>query len=67
MRVAHGGVGPPAVTRATRPPGSLSEQMAKDWSKVESYALESGALRLNLSGDVYLFEPIPHGNEPSGE
>lgn len=52
-------LGPMALTRVMCPPGSLSDRVAKDWSTVQSYAIEDGNLRLTLSaGGYYEFKPF---------
>ncbi|MGA9273783.1 MAG: META domain-containing protein [Candidatus Cybelea sp.] len=52
-------LGPMALTRVMCPPGSLSDRVAKDWSTVQSYAIEDGHLRLTLSaGGNYEFVPF---------
>ncbi len=51
--------GPMATTRAMCPPGSLSDRFAKDLASMNAFALEDGALRLELSGGgAYHFEPV---------
>lgn len=46
-------LGPMALTRMMCPPGSLSDDIAKGWSTVQSYAIEDGRLRLTLSAGGY--------------
>ncbi|MGC1380917.1 MAG: META domain-containing protein [Candidatus Baltobacteraceae bacterium] len=56
--------GPMAMTRAMCPPGSLSDRIAKDWESIHAYAIEQGALRLQLSGGgAYDLKPatLPSG------
>jgi heat shock protein HslJ len=52
--------GPMALTRAMCPPGSLHDQIAKNWRFVRSYIIKDGHLFLSLMADggVYEFEPI---------
>src|SRR5262245_28251816 len=49
-----------ALTRAKCPPGSLHDQIVKQWSNVRSYVIEDGHLFLALMADggIYEFEPI---------
>ena len=53
--------GPLALTRMMCPPGSLHDQIARQWGNVRSYVLENGHLFLSLMADggIYEFEPIP--------
>jgi para-nitrobenzyl esterase len=52
--------GPLALTRATCPPESLHDQMAKHWSLIRSYEIKDGHLFLSLAdGGTYEFEPMP--------
>jgi para-nitrobenzyl esterase len=52
-------LGPMAVTRMMCLNPSLADRMAKDWSTIQSYAIEGGHLRLMLSSGVYYeFEPF---------
>jgi len=52
--------GPLALTRAQCPPGSLHDQLVKQWSNIRSYVLRNGHLFLALKADggVYEFEPL---------
>jgi para-nitrobenzyl esterase len=52
--------GPLALTRATCPPGSLYDRLAKDWAFVRSYIIKDGHLFLSLMADggIYEFEPM---------
>jgi putative lipoprotein len=52
--------GPLALTRAHCPPGSLHDQIAKQWQYVRSYVLKDGHLFLSLMADggIYEFEPV---------
>jgi para-nitrobenzyl esterase len=51
--------GPLALTRAKCPPGSLHDQLIKQWPYVRSYILKDGHLFLSLMADggIYEFEP----------
>lgn len=51
--------GPLALTRAMCPPGSLHDQIVKQWPYVRSYVIERGHLFLSLMADggIYEFEP----------
>lgn len=53
--------GPLALTRAKCPPGSMHDQIAKQWSSIRSYTLKDGHLFLSLKADggVYEFERLP--------
>src|SRR5262245_28549544 len=53
--------GPLALTRAQCPPGSLHDQIVRNWSHIRSYVLRDGHLFLALKMDsgIYEFEPIP--------
>ena len=53
--------GPMALTRAQCPPGSLHDQIVKQWGNIRSYVLRNGHLFLALKADggIYEFEPIP--------
>lgn len=52
--------GPIAATRASCPPPSLDERIARDLEFVRSYTLESGRLHLSLMADggIYVWEPL---------
>jgi heat shock protein HslJ len=52
--------GPLATTRAACPPGSLHDQMAKQWGTIRSYVIRDGHLFLALMADggIYEFEPV---------
>jgi heat shock protein HslJ len=54
-------LGPLALTRAKCPPGSLHDQIVKQWSNIRSYVLKDGHLFLSLMADggIYEFEPTP--------
>jgi para-nitrobenzyl esterase len=51
--------GPLALTRAACPPGSLHDQIAKQWGFIRSYVMRDGHLFLALMADggIYEFEP----------
>lgn len=52
--------GPLAVTRAMCPPGSLHDQIVKQWGNIRSYVIRDTHLFLALMADggIYEFEPI---------
>ncbi|HEX6628635.1 MAG TPA: META domain-containing protein, partial [Gemmatimonadaceae bacterium] len=52
--------GPLAVTRVLCPPGSLYNQMVRQWPYVRSYVMRNGHLFLSLTADggIYEFEPL---------
>jgi para-nitrobenzyl esterase len=52
--------GPLALTRAQCPPGSLHDQIVKQWGYIRSYLVEDGHLFLSLMADggIYEFEPV---------
>ena len=52
--------GPLALTRALCPPGSLHDQIVKQWGNVRSYTMKEGHLFLSLMADggIYEFEPV---------
>lgn len=52
-------LGPLALTRAMCPPGSLHDQIVKDWELVRSYVVKNGRLLISLAADggTYEFEP----------
>jgi heat shock protein HslJ/uncharacterized lipoprotein YbaY len=52
-------LGPLALTRAMCPPGSLHDQIVRQWSYIRSYVLKDGHLFLALMADggIYEFEP----------
>ena len=56
-------LGPLALTRAQCPPGSLHDQIVKQWGNVRSYVLKGGRLFLSLMADggIYEFEPTARG------
>jgi para-nitrobenzyl esterase len=49
-----------ALTRAMCPPGSLHDQVVRQWSTVRSYTVKDGHLYLSLMADggIYELEPI---------
>jgi para-nitrobenzyl esterase len=51
--------GPLALTRAMCPPGSLHDQIVKQWPYVRSYVMRDGHLFMSLMADggIYEFEP----------
>ena len=54
-------LGPMALTRALCPPGSLHDQIVKQWAAIRSYVIRDGHLFLSLTADggIYEFEPLP--------
>ena len=52
--------GPLALTRAKCPPGSLHDQIVKQWRNIRSYVMKNGHLFLSLMADggIYEFEPV---------
>jgi len=52
--------GPLALTRAQCPPGSLHDQIVRQWPFIRSYVMKNGHLFLALAmdGGIYEFEPI---------
>jgi heat shock protein HslJ len=55
--------GPLALTRASCPPGSLHDHIAKQWSFIRGYVVKDGHLFLSLMADggIYEFEPNTPG------
>ena len=53
-------LGPLALTRAKCPPGSLHDQIVKQWGNIRSYVLKDGHLFLSLMADggIYELEPF---------
>ena len=53
-------LGPLALTRAMCPPGSLHDQLVRQWPYVRSYVVRQGHLFLSLMADggIYEFEPM---------
>ena len=53
--------GPLALTRAQCPPGSLHDQIVRQWGYVRSFVIRNGHLYLALMADggIYEFEPAP--------
>ncbi|HEY7288526.1 MAG TPA: META domain-containing protein [Vicinamibacterales bacterium] len=56
--------GPLALTRAKCPPGSLYDQMVKQWGNMRSFVVKDGHLFLSLKADggTYEFEPVKKNN-----
>jgi para-nitrobenzyl esterase len=56
--------GPMAVTRALCPPGSLHDQIVKQWTNIRSYTMKGGHLFLALMADggIYEYEPLKAQN-----
>ena len=52
--------GPLALTRAMCPPGSLHDQIVRQWEHVQSYVIKNDHLFLSLMADggIYEFEPM---------
>ena len=52
--------GPLALTRAQCPPGSLHDQIVKQWGNIRSYVIKDGHLFLSLMADggIYEFQPV---------
>ena len=52
--------GPLALTRAKCPPGSLHDQIVKQWGYIRSHVIKDGHLFLSLMADggIYEFEPL---------
>jgi heat shock protein HslJ len=57
-------LGPLALTRAQCPPGSLYDQIVKQWSHIRSYVIKDGHLFLALMADGGIYELEPLRNEP---
>lgn len=53
-------LGPMALTRAACPPGSLHDQIARQWTYIRSYVMRNGHLLLSLMADggIYEFAPV---------
>jgi heat shock protein HslJ len=53
-------LGPLALTRAQCPPGSLHDQIARQWTNVRSFVIRDGRLFLSLMADggIYEFAPV---------
>ena len=49
-----------ALTRAQCPPGSLHDQIVKQWGYIRSYVIKDGHLFLSLMADggIHEFEPV---------
>ena len=48
--------GPLALTRAQCPPGSLHDQIVKQWTYIRSYVMKEGHLFLALIADGGIYE-----------
>lgn len=59
---------PMALTRALCPPGSLHDQIARQWTNIRSYVLKDGHLFLSLMADggIYEFEPTAGSTTSAG-
>ena len=55
--------GPLALTRAMCPPGSLHDQIVRQWPYVRSYVTRDGHLFLSLMADGGIYELEPVGSE----
>ena len=57
---SHLELGKLGLTRARCPPGSLHDQMVKQWPYVRSYVMKDGRLFVSLMADggIYEFEPL---------
>ena len=58
---SHIEFGPLALTRAQCPPGSLHDQIVKQFGNIRSYVIRDGHLflALKVDGGIYEFEPTP--------
>jgi len=58
---SHIEFGPLALTRAQCAPGSLHDQIVKQWGNIRSYVIKDGHLFLSLMADggIYEFGPTP--------
>jgi para-nitrobenzyl esterase len=58
---SHLELGPMALTRAQCPPGSLHDQIVRQWGNVRSYVVKEGRLFISLMADggIYEYEPAP--------
>ena len=58
--------GPLALTRAMCPPGSLHDQIVRQWDYIRSYVLKDGHLFLSLlaDGGIYELEPLAKPQAP---
>ena len=52
-------LGPLALTQAMCPPGSLHDQLVKQWPYVRSYVIRDGHLFLSLMADAGIYELEP--------
>ena len=57
-----------ALTRAMCPPGSLHDQIVKQWPNLRSYVMRHGHLFLSLMADggIYEFEPMTSDQSKTG-
>jgi heat shock protein HslJ len=64
---SHLELGPLALTRAMCPPGSLHNQIVKQWPYVRSYVMKDGHLFVSLMADggIYEFEPLSPEKRPA--
>jgi para-nitrobenzyl esterase len=60
--------GPLALTRAQCPPGSLHDQIVRQWVNIRSYVMRDGHLflALKLDSGIYEFEPVAKLEVTSG-
>jgi heat shock protein HslJ len=61
--------GPLALTRVQCPPGSLYDQIVRQWESVRSYTIKDNHLFLSLMTDAgtYEFEPIARATPPGSD
>ena len=57
---------PMALTRAMCPPGSLHDQLARQWTNIRSYVMKGGHLSLSLMADGGTYEFEPAAASPTG-
>ena len=57
--------GPLALTRALCPPGSLHDQIVKQWPNIRSYVIKDGRLFLALMADGGIYEYQPRPSTPT--
>jgi heat shock protein HslJ len=55
-------LGPLALTRAFCPPGSLHDQIVKQWPNIRSYVIKNGRLFLALMADGGIYEYQPRSS-----
>jgi para-nitrobenzyl esterase len=58
-------LGPLALTRAQCAPGSLHDQIVKQWLNVRSYVMKDGRLFLSLQADGGIYEFEPAATQPA--